>query len=261
MENPSPVSRFFRRLAALLLGAGLLYGSPLTLMASELDSDAVAALNRSMQYLASLDRFAVQTENTLEVVLESGQKIQLDHAAGLIVQRPDKLRAERLGELVDQIFVYDGKQLTLAMPLEKVYAMTPAPDTIEEMLDFARNKLDIFAPGGDLIYRDAFDILMDGVEQALVVGQTLIAGVPCTHLAFRAGPVDWQIWIEEGDRPLPRKFVITSTDVVAAPQFAILMSNWDTAPEISPDLFTFTPAEDMQQIDFLLSGDAPAEIR
>jgi hypothetical protein len=96
------------------------------------------------------------------------------------------------------VFVYDGKSLTLSNPQENVYAQVTAPGTLEEMLDFARIKLDIVAPAGDLIYKNAYDILMDGVTEGIVVGKAVIEGVLCDHLAFRAPDVDWQIWIQQG---------------------------------------------------------------
>jgi hypothetical protein len=67
-------------------------------------------------------------------------------------QRPNKLRAERTGDLVNQVFVYDGKSLTLYNPQDKV--QVAAPDTLEGMLDFARTKLDIVAPASDLLDAD-----------------------------------------------------------------------------------------------------------
>jgi len=33
----------------------------------------------------------------------------------------------------------------------------------------------------------------------------VVEGVRCDNLAFRAPNVDWQIWIQEGPEPLPRK--------------------------------------------------------
>ena len=89
------------------------------------------------------------------------------------------------------------------------------------MLDFARTKLDIVAPAGDLIYRNAYDILMTEVTDGFVVGKAVIEGVRCDHLAFRAPHVDLQIWIQEGSEPLPRKLVITTRDLANAPQFAV----------------------------------------
>jgi hypothetical protein len=60
----------------------------------------------------------------------------------------------------------DGKSLTLFEPGAKAYAQVAAPATLEEMVDFARLKLDIVAPAGDLIVKDAYNVLMDGVTEA-----------------------------------------------------------------------------------------------
>ena len=215
------------------------------------DAEALTLLRKATGYLAGQQRFRVDTESSIEVVLTSGQKIQFDHAARLSVQRPNKLRAERRGDLVDQVFYYDGEELTLFNPGDAYFATLPAPDTLEGMLDFARESLDIVAPAGDLVYRDAFDILMQDVTSGFVVGKSAVSGVVCNHLAFRSPHADWQIWIQEGSEPLPRKMVITSRDVPNAPQFQVVMSHWDLQPEFDAKLFDFTPPADAQGIDFL----------
>ena len=109
-------------------------------------------------------------------------------------------------------------------------------------------------PAGDLISADGFDILMDGVHTAFFVGASEVAGVACDHLAFSAPGTDFQIWIQRGDRPLIRKFVITSRDVVSAPQFSILFDYWDQTPDLNEALFHFEPPEDAMVIDFMALG-------
>jgi len=218
---------------------------------SDIDPEATRLLERSTSYLARQERFTVDTHSTLEVVLETGQKIQFDHAVSLSLQRPNKLRAERFGDLVDQVFYYDGTSLTLHNPDDGYYATIPAPDTLEGMLDFAREKLNIVAPAGDLVYQDAYDILMEDVTSAIVVGKSAINGIPCDHLAFRKDHVDWQIWIQQGVSPVPRRLVITSRDLPEAPQFTVEMRHWDLAPVLTDDLFMFAPTPGAQEIDFL----------
>ena len=66
---------------------------------------------------------------------------------------PNKLRAHRKGDIANQEFFYDGKTLTLYNPKENLYATTAAPATIDETLDFAREKLDIIAPAAELLYK------------------------------------------------------------------------------------------------------------
>lgn len=216
-----------------------------------IEPEARALLETSTRYLAGQERFSVRADSTIEVVLLSGQKIQFDHAASMAVARPNRLRAERVGDLVEQVFFYDGESLTLHNPDDNYYATVAAPDTLEGMLDFARESLDIVAPAGDLVYANAFDILMQDVTSGFVVGKSIVNGVPCSHLAFRSPHADWQIWIQEGSSPLPRKLVITSTDVPNAPQFAVVMSDWDLAPVFDAQTFVFQPPDDARRIDFL----------
>ena len=184
-------------------------------------------------------------------MLKSGQKIEFKHTARLAVQRPNKLRAERTGDLVNQLFVYDGKSLALLSQQDKAYAQVAAPDTLEAMLEFARTKLDIVAPAGDLLDKNAYDILMDGVTDGLVVGKAVIEGVRCDHLVFRAPHVDMQVWLHEGAQPLPRQLVITTRDLPNAPQFAVTMTNWNLKPTFGAQTFKFTPAAGATKIDLL----------
>jgi hypothetical protein len=213
--------------------------------------EAQRLLKSSTDFLASQKQFSADTRITLEVVLKSGQKIEFNHTARSSVQRPNKLRAERTGDLVNQVFIYDGKLLTLHNPQDKAYAQVAAPDTLESLFEFARTKLDIVSPASDLLYKNAYDILMDGVTDGFVVGKAVVEGVRCDHLAFRAPHVDLQIWVQEGAQPLPRKFVITTRDLANAPQFAVTVTRWNLKPTFNAQTFTFTPPAGAKKVEFL----------
>ncbi len=215
-----------------------------------IEPEADGLLRKMSTYMASLAQFSVQTENTLEVVLRSGEKIQFDSPTNLSVRRPNKFRADRHGDIVNQEFYYDGKTLTLYMMDQNYYATVEAPPTIEEAIDFAREYLDVFAPAGDLIYRNSYDILMEDVFSGFYVGLSVVGGVKCHHLAFRGNEVDWQLWIEDGDKPLPRKFIITSKWMTGAPQFAVYVKNWNLSPKLTEEMFKFSPPKGAKKIDF-----------
>ena len=221
-----------------------------------IEPQAEKLLKRMSDYLASRQQFTLKAESMLEAVLTSGQKLQYDSPATLMVSRPNKLRAHRKGDLANQEFFYDGKSLTLFNPRENLYATTAAPATLDETLDFAREKLDIIAPAAELLYKNAAEKMLKEATSGFVVGQSIVGSVKCTHLAFRGAEVDWQIWIEEGSRPLPRKFMITSKQVSGAPQFTVLIRSWDLAPKLSNQEFNFTPPKGAKKIEFLqLSGE------
>ena len=216
-----------------------------------IDPQAEKLLRRMSDYLASRQQFTAKAESTLEVVLTSGQKLQFDSPATLEVSRPNKLRAHRRGDIANQEFFYDGKTLTLYNPKENLYATAAAPPTIDEMLDFAREKLDVIAPAAEFLYKNAAEKMLKEATSGFVVGPSVAGGVKCTHLAFRGGEVDWQIWIEDGDKPLPRKFVLTSKKVAGEPQFTVVIRNWDVAPKLANAEFNFTPPKGAKKIEFL----------
>lgn len=250
-----------RSLSTLALTAVALVAGPALAQPAGVDPQAEKLLKASSAFLASQKRFIVETRNTIEVVLQSGQKLQFGSSATASVERPNKLRAERKGDLVDQRFIYDGKSLTLYNPGQKYYATVAAPGTLEAMMDFARTTLDVIAPGSDLLYANAYEILMDGVTAGFVVGKAVVEGVRCDHLAFRAAGVDWQIWIQEGKQPLPRKWLITSTDIAGSPQFEVTMTKWNLAPQFGEGTFAFAPGKDARRVEFMPVGQGAAKAR
>ena len=216
-----------------------------------IEPEARKLLQRMPAYLGSIEAFSLDTDNMLEDVLVSGQKIQYDFTASVAIQRPDKLQVERTGDLLQQHIVYDGEYLSIHNPAEGVFAQTTAPDNIDDLLAFARDTLDIVPPTGDMVYTNAYELLMAGVTEGFVVGKSIVGGVRCDHLAFRTPVVDWQIWIADGDQPLPYKYVLTTMDDPAQPQYLVLMSNWNVAPDFDEAKFQFTRPEGANEIEFL----------
>jgi len=238
--------------AYLVVAASLATPIGLAAAGPQVDGEASRILQASTAYLAGVQQFSLVTHSTIEAVLESGQKIQFDSDSAAAVQRPNRLYAARLGDLVDQEFFYDGKTLTLHDIDSGYFATVEAPDTLEGMLDFARDSLDITAPAGDLLYSNAYELLMEGVQSGFVVGEAVIEGVLCDQLAFSKPGIDFQIWIARGDQPLPLKMVVTSRDVLSAPQFTVLIREWEIEAEISPETFVFDKPENAEAIEFIV---------
>lgn len=216
-----------------------------------LDPAAKDILKRMTDYLGSQKKFSVHTQNTLEELLDSGHRVDFEVGANVIISRPNKLRAERKGEMVDQVFYYDGKTLTLYNPTDKVYAMVAVPDTLEGMFEYMYWSLGFSIPISDLVYADAFRLLMQDVTLAEVIGQTYINGVECDHLLFSRPGVDFQVWVAKGSKPLPYKYIVTDTTSPALLSIIMRMSDWNMEPTLSDAQFTFIPPEGTHKIDFL----------
>ncbi len=244
------VSQFLSALGACVVLATALPGA-VSAQPAGVDPRADAVLRSMTAYVSGLQKFGVTTENTLEVVTTEGQKIQFTAPASMTVARPNKLVAERRGDIVDQMMFYDGKSLTLYNPSTRHYATVPAPATLDAMLDLAYEQLDLIAPGADLIDTRAYEQLMQDVQSGLYLGTAVVAGQRCHHLAYRAIEVDWQLWVREGEQPAPCRYVITSKSLAGAPQFAVQILKWDTSPDVSAARFHFVAPEGAQAIEFL----------
>lgn len=216
-----------------------------------IDAEALQVLKGMTDYLESLEAFSMHTQNTYEDVLATGQKIQFHFESSVVAQRPNKLLAKRTDGISKQLLVYDGSKFSIYDPKQDIVAVIDAPDDIDGMLHFARDALDIVPPAGDMVFSNAFELLTAGLTSGFVVGETVIDGTDCLHLAFTTPVVDWQVWIAVGDKPLPVKYVLTTRDDPAQPQFVTMISEWNTEPKITDDTFAFQPPADAMEIDFI----------
>jgi hypothetical protein len=249
------------RMAPVWFGLGVLalsatVATEVRAQAPAVDPAAVQKLKQMTEFLDGLQQFSVQTQNTLEELHVTGHRVDRHLAANVTVKRPNKLRAVRTSGLTDQRLFYDGKTVTLYNPAQKVYATDAAPDTVEKMIDFARETVGILLPAADLIYRNAFPLLMQDVTLAVMVGKTAAGGVRYDHLLFSRPGVDFQIWIAEGKRPFPRMYIVTETDTPALLSITTVLSDWKTDGAVDDAQFTFVPPKGTSAIRFL-PRDAP----
>lgn len=201
-------------------------------------------------FLGAQTAFTVQANSTTEIVLTSGEKTQYDATSQISVRRPDRLRSERRGTLVDATFYYDGQTISLAGHREHKYATVAAPATLDDAIDFARQRFDIDAPGADLLYSNAYTDLVEDVVSGRYVDLDDVDGTACHHLSFRGNETDWQIWIEDGAQPLPHKYVIVSKKVAEFPEFEVRLHDWQLNATLPDSVFTFAPEKGAQRIEF-----------
>ena len=218
-----------------------------------IEPEAVQILRQMSDYLDSLDQFTFRADNTIDTVMQSGQQIQLGARVDISIQRPNRFRVNRNGDIVDQEFYFDGKTLILYGKEVNYYAKMNVSETVDinTALDYARQEVGVILPASDLVYQDAYQVLMEDVESGELVGTSTIGGVEVHHLAFRGSEVDWQIWIEKGDKPLPRKHLITSKWIAGAPQCTALFSDWNTSAQLDDALFEFAPPPEAEEIGFI----------
>jgi hypothetical protein len=176
-----------------------------------------------------------------DIRLGSGQQVQAGRTVDLQVRRPNRFHSEVHSTRRNRGLYYDGKSITLLDRAQNFYGSIPAPATLDEALDVASERFGITLPLEDIIVSDPYQNAMRKITSGILLGPVAVLGVPCEHLAFSLGKVDWQIWIEEGAKPVPKKIVITYKDEEGSPEYTAIFSNWDFQTKLSDFLFKFEP--------------------
>jgi hypothetical protein len=201
------------------------------------EANAKSLLKAMSDYLAAQKAISFDYDSNLEIVTTQQQKVALVSSGTLTLNRPDKLHATRTGGFSNVEMVFDGKTLTLLGKNKNLYAQIDAPGTIDQLVDVLRDKYHRPVPAGDLLMSDPYKELMPEVKDAKDLGSGVIHGVECDHLAFRTNEVDWQIWIAQGARPYPCRYVVTSKKVTGWPQYTLDIWAWKAGAEVASDGF------------------------
>lgn len=214
-----------------------------------IDPDAVAALHRMSSYLVSLKTAQIRSNGSIDVVSDAGQRIQLDGTTNYKLRKPGFV-IDFDSDLKKRRFFYDGKTFTEYSPTVGFYASTEAPPTNRDALEVMYTKYGIKLPLDDLFrWSDPNGKRDDTLKSAYQVGTAMIDGVATDHYAFREGSSDWELWVQQGAQPLPRKMVIVDTSKPERPTF-IARLDWKVNPPLTDADFTFTPSANDKRISF-----------
>lgn len=206
--------------------------SSLVMPTSAWADDAKALLKKMSDFLAQQKTMSFDYQSSLEAVTPDFEKLQFVSSGKATMTRPDKLRLSRTGGYADLDVSFDGSALTVHGKNLDAYAKIDGKGTLDELIERMTNA-GIEAPGADLLSSDVYDQLITDVTEAKHISSAFVNGVECDYLAFRTPEVDWQIWIEAGPKPIPRRYVITSKHVVQAPEYTLEINDFKSGSDVA----------------------------
>ncbi|MGD0231831.1 MAG: DUF2092 domain-containing protein [Syntrophorhabdales bacterium] len=225
-------------------------GQPEKAPAPMMEQRALDLLKDMSKTLAAAASFTYRSSSAVEVPAKTGQFITLFAISQVALERPNKLRVSVAGEIPNFEFYYNGTSVAAYASKTNVYSLAGAPGTIDAMLKFVEEKTEIHFPSADVMFSDPYAMMTEGLTSAFIVGPATVDGFPCQHLAFMAPGINWEIWIDTGKSPLPRRLVVTYTDVQNYPRFLVEFSDWNLKPRLTPALFAFKKPPNAKQIEF-----------
>lgn len=217
-----------------------------TTAAPALEPAAAAALNRMGYSLRQLKQFEVTSESRLERSFESGPTLEFRQDTRFLVQMPDRMLVDIQTDRAHRKVLYDGKQLTVLGMTAARYVTVPMEGGISEVLTRAYTNLGLDFPLQDLFRWGSPSAVVETPSAGFRVGDSMVRGQKVGHYAFRMPDVDFQIWMTEGDQPLPLRMVITGRDTPGLRYATDLV--WNLKPAIGPDSFAFKPRPGDQPI-------------
>lgn len=220
------------------------------------DPAAVKALGDMSRFLQSLNTFELNTRTSLDLVANDGQKIQFDGTARYRVRKPDAFVIDVVSDEWTRQYRYNGREFTLYAPKLGYFSTVAAPPTIKDTLAEVESKFGISIPLDDLFrWSDpGGGTRAEALKSGFLVGVETIEGVKTNHYAFREDQIDWQVWIQQGDQPLPRKVVIVSRRDPSEPAYVARLT-WTLNPSLTDADFAFTPPADARRIKIVLHQD------
>jgi len=228
-----------------LIGLVLLAAGPVL---AQSDHDAKTLLKRMSDYLAAQATIELRFDSAIEVITPELEKIQFTNSGGALLARPDRLHAHRTGGHADVVLYFDGKTVSVYGKELHAYTQFEGPRSVDGLIAMLRDGHGVAFPGADLLLTNAYDVLIADVLEAKHIGTGVVSGHRCEHLAFRNFDTDWQLWIRQGDQPVPCKLVITSKTINSAPQYTLHVTAWSGAASVDDSHFAFDPPADARKL-------------
>jgi len=236
-------SRILQLLTALAVAV------PGGVLAQAIDPVADQVLRQMSAYLASADRFTVQVESSDDYALGAGQVYELRTSVEVALRRPDKLRVDERGDHRRVTLFLKSGEVALVDDYAATFAKASVSSQLDRALDELFDRFGVLVPIADMLYSDTYAAVMDGVLTGVYLGQHVLDGELMHHLAFTQETIDWQVWIQTGARPVPRRLVIIYKSEMGMPRLAYDLSEWDMASALPDHVFDFVPLPDAVEIE------------
>ncbi len=264
-----------QQLAVCLAAVALILGFGTPAVSEEEPTDiepkADKVIKQLSDYLQGLDSFRVDVESVTKMEMP-GMKTEMTSAQAVALERPMKLAITPKSGKVQGTIICDGETVYTYLPMTSEYTETEAPESIDQIWSTGAAAMIMgmeMGPQGQaflpsLLHSDPYQSIMDGVTGGKYLGTEEIEGATCHHLKFFQEELDWEIWVETGDKPVIRRLIpdMSKTFAKMGEGFSEMpdmmkdmqmesttsFSNWQGNVELPEDQFKFTPPADAKKV-------------
>lgn len=191
----------------------------------KIDSAAVFILERMSRVITELQSCRLDIQATYDVYVPDLGLVKHNEEADIIMKGPNKLFIKLKGDKGERTFFYDGETFSYYSFTNNCYAQIPAPETILDLADTIYTTFGIDFYAIDFFYPDFIDDLVQNSSVISYLGQEILDGKECFHLAGCLPEYNYQVWIRHDSFFLPAKVVMVYTNQKMNPQNEVIY-NW-----------------------------------
>jgi hypothetical protein len=202
-------------------------------------------------FLSKAPNWRVTVHSAYDAVQPGGSKVEWNEIRTVTLGRPDRLRIEsQRSDGARTLLVFNGKEITTFDESAKVYAQMSHPGSVDDAVVYFVHDLGMRLPLALMLLGSLPAELKQRVQSVEYVEKTRTLEAPALHIVGKTATVDFQLWIAEGDRPLPLRAVLTYKNAPGQPQFRAQFSDWNLDINLPNSLFAFTPPAGANKIPF-----------
>ena len=244
-----------RSLYACLVGL-VAWGAVSLAYAAEPGQPRAAISNEANDAIQRMGKTLAQENITFKAITMrvyqdgDGDYLHIVHHMNIAARRPDRMAVTATGDDGTTKLVYDGKQVSALHADDNKYAQVAMTGDLQHMLDEISERVGIEFPLADLMNSDPAQSFLTGVISGKEVDTDKVDGSPCRHLFFtQSGAIELELWVENNNRAVPRRLVITYRALPGTPNFIAEFSDWDFQNRPSDADFTFQPPAGATKVD------------
>lgn len=249
----------YRNVLQLISAAVLVVAVPICHGAEE-SPDAEAILRAATQRIQQAKALTADFDFEVKVGLPGLEHGRFVHYK-MAIERPNKFVFLRTEGDMGATVASDSEQLTQYVSELRQYTKNEAPKTLDEFSSSMTGMMLIEGGMGGfmmaLLADDPYQRLTGEVTESTYVGKEILDGVECNHLRLVQEQWDIDLWVTTGEQPTLRRIRPDLSKQLGEEEkeagFSITISlnytNWDLDPELSDEVFAFTPPASAELVD------------
>jgi len=216
-----------------------------------------ALLINSYRYMGKLKSFSIDAITTSDDVFLDKMIVTYTHHIQIKLKRPEKLYISNYGDLKDKVYYLNSGHFTVYDRDLNYYGKLDVPVTVDKALDHLFELYHIKTSLANILYRD-LDRRIPPKSRGYYFGESEIDTVACHHIGFVSEIQEYQVWIEKGERPLIRKFMIIDKIDPFLPRSETVLQ-WKLDEKLDDALFVFNAPKTAKEINITPADSWEAE--